>query len=243
MRVFGISDLHLSLARPKPMEKFGPAWRDHPGPLARYWREQVSPSDLVLIPGDISWALKLEEAMPDLRFIADLPGEKVFVPGNHDFWWPSLSKLRMVAPEGLRFVRGDAIDFDGVAVGGTRLWLFSFVDWSALADGWNVEKGENAPKIRRRELLRMERSLEALDGQGAEIKIFMTHFPPVGPDGGSNEITERLAGHGVDLCVFGHLHNKPERPMDPFDRMVDGVRCVLVSCDVIGFHPLLLHTA
>ena len=75
MRVFGISDLHLSLARPKPMEKFGPAWRDHPGPLARYWREQVSPSDLVLIPADISWALKLEEAMPDLRFIADLPGE------------------------------------------------------------------------------------------------------------------------------------------------------------------------
>lgn len=240
MRVFGIGDLHLSLGRPKPMERFGPGWAGHPERLEARWRARVHPSDLVLIPGDISWAMKLEDALPDLAFIDGLPGRKVMIPGNHDFWWPSMSKLRKEAPEGLCFLWNDAVVYDGVAVGGTRLWSFPFVDWSGLAGGQGPEREENQETIRHRAILRLERSLKSLDRLTAETRVVMTHFPPVGPEAAPNPLTERLSDHGVDLCVFGHLHQGLEHPLEGFDCVLKGVRYVLVSCDVIEFRPRLL---
>lgn len=113
MRVFAIADPHLSSAHPKPMTVFGDTWAGHPEAFFRGWRRTVADDDLVLVPGDISWAMSLEDALGDLRAIAALPGRKVLLRGNHDYWWPSVSKLRAALPEGMYALQNDALRFGG----------------------------------------------------------------------------------------------------------------------------------
>ncbi len=122
MKVFAIGDLHLSGAVDKPMDVFGVAWDKHFLRIQTYWRERVATEDVVLIPGDISWAMHLDEAKPDLEFIANLPGEKILVRGNHDYWWNSLSKVRAALPPTIRALQNDSIRFDGVSIAGSRGW-------------------------------------------------------------------------------------------------------------------------
>src|SRR5690554_4132578 len=117
MRLFAIADPHLSRARPKPMDVFGGNWEGHPNAFFDGWRETVEEGDLVLVPGDVSWAMRLEEALPEL------PGRKVLLRGNHDYWWPSISKLRRALPEGMYAIQNDALALDGVVVSGTRGWV------------------------------------------------------------------------------------------------------------------------
>ena len=125
MKIFAISDLHLSFADTvdKPMDKFGPEWTDHARRLKESWFSIVSNEDTVIIPGDISWGMSLEEAMPDLEFIDTLPGRKVLLRGNHDFWWSSMKKMRGLFPT-LSFIQNDAVDLGEYVICGTRGWNF-----------------------------------------------------------------------------------------------------------------------
>ena len=124
MRVYAIADPHLSRVHPKPMTVFGAGWEGHPEAFFRGWREVVGEEDLVVVPGDISWAMRLSEAIPDLLDLARLPGRKVLLKGNHDYWWPSISRLRAALPPGMYALQNDALVVDGVAVAGTRGWQY-----------------------------------------------------------------------------------------------------------------------
>ena len=123
MKLFAIADLHLSFAVNKPMDVFGQAWENHPEKIRREWLETVGQEDVVLIPGDISWAMRLSEAQPDFAFLQELPGTKVIIRGNHDYWWSSLSKVRQALPPSVIPLQNTSAVFGGVGIAGTRLWI------------------------------------------------------------------------------------------------------------------------
>ncbi len=174
MSVFAIGDLHLSFASPKLMDVFGPEWEGHAPKLEANWRETVSGDDLVLIPGDLSWAMHLEDAKADLDWLARLPGKKVLLRGNHDYWWDSISKIRrMLTGTGIYVLQNDCVFLDGTCVAGTRLWkapgfkLRSFPLRPQTVTAMEVVKErktspEDDERIWRRELGRLRLSLSAM---------------------------------------------------------------------------------
>jgi uncharacterized protein len=221
MRVFAIADPHLSRVHPKPMTIFGPAWQGHPEAFFRGWREVVGPEDLVIVAGDISWAMRLSEAIPDLLDLASLPGRKVLLKGNHDYWWPSISRLRAVLPEGMYALQNDALVLDGVAVTGTRGWEYP-------------PKTPEDEKIFAREVERLGLSLKALKGQPYATWSWPSHFPPFGPGGEASPLLEMAAEAGPSAIVYGHLHGAdPER----LPQAYRGIPLHLVAADALGFRP------
>lgn len=225
MRCFAISDLHLSFTSNKPMDRFGDHWARHWEKIERSWRERISEEDLVLVPGDHSWALKLEHAGPDLEFIQNLPGHKVLVRGNHDYWWQSLGKVRKRFP-GLHFLQNDAIRIGQVALCGTRGWDLP---------GSNGFEDAEDEKIYRRELERLKLALEALD-KDAAVRVALLHYPPLFPYRRESEFTQLLQAFKIDICVYGHLHRAGGHK--PFQGLQNGVHYYLVSCDMIDFEPI-----
>lgn len=247
MAVWAIADLHLSFGVPnKKMDVFGPQWIDYTKKIEQNWRASVSPEDLVLIPGDISWALHLVEALPDLQWIDSLPGTKVMIKGNHDFWWNSLSKVKSILPPSCHLIQNDSWMWNGFAIAGTRLWdvpglnFNTVIDYKALADksAQLTEKDESpeSQRIFQRELGRLETSLKSMNRQ-AHQRIVMTHYPPIGFDLQETEVSRMLEKYKIDVCVFGHLHNvKPG--MKLFGHR-GGVDYYLTACDFLpDFRPL-----
>lgn len=228
MRVLAIADPHLSRRAPKPMGIFGPGWEGHPEAFFEGWREVVREDDLVLVPGDLSWALRLEDALPDLEDIAALPGTKVILRGNHDYWWPSISRLRRALPAGMRAVQNDAVLEDGVVVAGTRGWT------CPGSHGFD----EQDEKIYRREVQRLELSLEAAKALRGDARAFvvMLHFPPTNNRLEPSGFTELLTAARPDAVVFGHVHGAVAGPVAP-DL---GVPMHFVAADQIGFRPELV---
>lgn len=224
MRVFAIADPHLSRVHPKPMTIFGPGWAGHPEAFFRGWRRVVGPEDLVLVPGDISWAMRLGEALPDLLDLAALPGKKVLLKGNHDYWWPSISRLRAVLPPGMYALQNDALVLEGVAVAGTRGWQYP------------PETEEDA-RILAREVERLKLSLKALKGQDYGKLVVAFHFPPFGPRGEASPLLELAAEASPQAIVYGHLHG-----VDParLPQAYRGIPLHLVAADVLGFQPKLV---
>ncbi|MCA8960712.1 MAG: metallophosphoesterase [Planctomycetes bacterium] len=260
MRIHAIADLHLSFGVPdKGMDRFGEHWIDHPRKIEDAWRQMVAEGDLVLIPGDISWALRMSQALPDLEFVARLPGRKVICRGNHDYWWTTVAKVRAALPESIAAVGGDAIAIDDVAIAGTRLWDVPGVQYRDAID-WKDGAGSSIspPTLRRteeevardeqiyqRELGRLTRALESLTElreRGADrLGVLLVHYPPIGLDLEPTEVTDRIERCPVDHVVFGHLHSlKPEVPTHLGER--NGVEYHLVSCDAIGFSPVTIAT-
>lgn len=231
MRVFAIGDLHLSFGSgvDKPMDVFGEAWRDHPAHLARAWRAAVGEEDLVLIPGDISWALHLADAKPDLAFIGGLPGRKLLLRGNHDYWWTSLAQVRAALPPSAAALQNEAAAIGGFAIGGTRGWTLPGADGA---------QAEADARIYRRELLRLDLSLSRM---GPGRRIAMLHYPPLDRQCRDTEVTALLERYGVEIAVYAHLHGPAHR--SAFNGVHNGVRYALVSSDYLGFSPLLLAEA
>ena len=122
MKVFAISDLHLSVNNPKPMDIFGPAWENYIEKIFVDWREKVGEEDLVLLAGDFSWAMKLEDSIADFQMLEDLPGKKIIIRGNHDYWWNSISAVRKILPKNFYAIQNDALKFGKFIICGTRLW-------------------------------------------------------------------------------------------------------------------------
>jgi predicted phosphohydrolase len=211
------------------MDIFGDRWKDHPRRIAAAWRERVGDGDIVLIAGDISWAMKLDEALPDLRWIAELPGRKVLSKGNHDYWWESTGRVRRQLPATLAIVQGDALDLGETVVCGTRGWI------TPETPGFKPSEDQT---VYNRELARLDLTLAAARKLAGAVKpvVVMIHYPPF-LDSKPTEFARRIAASGAAACIYGHLH----RPYDwsmATQGLVDGVYYQLTSCDYLGFGPV-----
>lgn len=221
MDIYAIGDLHLPGGDKKPMEVFGAHWEGHFARISKDWCERVTQEDVVLIPGDISWAMQVEDALPDLEAIGRLPGKKILLRGNHDYWWCGISRLREILPQGMYAVQNDAMRLGDTAFCGTR--------------GWTLPASQAAEdeKIYARELLRMEMSLERAKKLGADRIVVMCHYPPLGDRGEETRLSQLLARYEVDDVVYGHLHGASLR--GAVTGVYSGVRYHCVSCDGLGF--------
>ena len=240
VRVFGISDLHLSFSKHKPMDEFGSHWENHPDKIRDSWLELVYPDDIVLIPGDHSWASKLQEAIPDLFFIDRLPGRKVIVKGNHDFWWQGVKKLDDVLDNtSISAIRNNCVTIDiedkNIRLGfiGTRGF-----DFDRVGDMENSEIYES--KYFLRETNRLQLSIDDMKKKNPTRVVALMHFPPFrNVWGGRTPFTRMFSEAGVTDCVYGHLHY-PKTQKKAFQKELDGVIYHLVPCDYLDFIPKLL---
>ncbi|WP_216319428.1 metallophosphoesterase [Deinococcus aestuarii] len=229
MRVYAIADLHLATVTPKPMTVFGPNWAGHPDAIFREWREVVRGEDLVLLPGDLSWAMRLPDALVDLDRVAELPGTKVLLRGNHDYWWTSAAKLRAALPPGMLAVQNDAVRVGKVVVCGSRGWL---------TPGYEP-LGEDDERLLNREAERLRLSTQAAARlrHPGDALILMLHYPPASPPYPPNPLTAVIEAARPNLVVYGHLHGvNPERSL----RHVGAVPAHLVAADGLKFRPKLL---
>ncbi|MBR6966557.1 MAG: metallophosphoesterase [Clostridia bacterium] len=231
MRLFAIGDLHMPGGDDKPMDVFGSQWDRHFFHISEAWRSMVREEDTVLIPGDISWAMSLEHAIPDLQAIAALPGRKILCKGNHEYWWSSISRLRAALPENMTALQFDAVDLGPCIVCGTRGWSYP-TDRSPLSP--------EDEKIFRRELQRLELALEKAEALDREKPILvMMHFPPRMAEDAESPFTRKLEAHSrVKTVVYGHLHGAAFALGISGEH--HGIRFWPVSCDGIGFHPVEL---
>jgi len=245
MAVWTLADLHLAFGAPeKSMEVFGPDWKDYGNRIQDNWRQVIGQEDLVLIPGDISWSMKFENALIDLNWIDALPGTKLIIKGNHDYWWPSNKKLQEGLPPSIHYVQNNAFLWNDIAIGGTRLWdtpEYSFEEITTFQEN-PLEKPkkidpEQTEKIFLRELERLRLSLSQLDAS-AKIRIVMTHYPPISADLKPSRASQILEEFNINICTFGHLHNiKKDRPI--FGEK-NGILYAFASCDYLACKPLLL---
>lgn len=227
MKVFAVSDPHLSFTAEKPMSIFGAVWENHWEAIAADWSEKVGADDIVLLPGDISWGMTTDEARKDLETIGAMPGKKIYVKGNHDYWWGSLSKIRGILPEGSYCIQNDALKFGKFIFCGSRGWSVPEI---------GVKPDPNDEKLLRREQLRLELSLKAAEklatGDPQEIKIGMMHFPPFDSRMSSTPFTDLFAKYGVKKVVYGHLHGQKCRA--ELRSIKNDVEYYLTSCDITG---------
>ena len=220
MDIYAISDLHLSFSEDKPMDIFGACWEGHWQKICDDWKSKVKDEDVVLIAGDISWAMTLENALLDIAEIAKLPGKKVIIKGNHDYWWNSISKIRKALPKDFYVVQNDAIKFDDVIICGSRLWN--------LTNQSSADK-----KINEREKIRLELSLDCAQGLKEESDriLVMCHYPPFDVALSDSPYTEIIEKYGVDSVIYGHLHGKDCRAVKYLEK--NGVKYYLTSCDQV----------
>lgn len=228
MRIYAIADLHLSLNGEKPMDIYGGQWIGHTKKIKRNWEAIVEAEDVVLIAGDSSWAMKQEEAIPDLNWIAELPGKKVLIKGNHDLWWTSVAKLNMRYPD-MFFLQNTYYKAGEFAVCGSRGWICP----------GDSEFSEHDRKIYERELGRLRLSLSAAKNAGEERIIGMLHYPPANDDMEDSGFTAIFEEFNVETVVYGHLHGT-----DPYLRGLqgnrNGIEYRLTACDYLNCCPLLL---
>lgn len=224
MNVFAISDLHLSVNNPKPMDIFGPTWEGYLDKIFEDWKKNVSDDDLVLMAGDFSWAMKLEDAVADFEMLKDLPGKKILIRGNHDYWWKSISAVRAILPQNFYAIQNDAIKFGNNIICGTRLWN--------LPDSTKAMTEENE-KIYKRELIRLELTLQSANkirNEGENL-ICMLHYPPYTFKEEDNEVTALLEKNGVNSVVYGHIHAYCKQNLY---LKKNGLDYFLTSCDIVG---------
>lgn len=229
MSLFAIADLHLSLGCDKPMDVFV-GWQDYTSKLEKNWRAIVKDEDTVVIAGDISWAMKLEETAKDFKFIHSLPGNKLIIKGNHDYWWSTKKKidgyLQSNNFDTIQIIHNNAVLVGDVAVCGTRGWLY------------NSETSEDI-KIVNREAGRLNASIDDAERQGGEPIVFL-HYPPVYDESECVEILDVLKKRGIRQCYFGHIHGS-QAAKRAITGEYDGIKMHLISCDHAGFTPVLVR--
>lgn len=245
MTVWAIADLHLSFGVPdKKMDVFGSKWKNHPEKIKSHWLRLIGPEDLVLIPGDISWALHPDEAKQDLDWIHALPGTKVMLKGNHDYWWTSIGKAEKILPPSIHLIQNNAFRWKDVGICGTRLWdtpeysfdgVIDYLDTPETKKLVHAEQHQDDKKIFARELQRLELSLKELPGN-VRTRIAMTHYPPIDAEMQPSQASLLLEKYKIQICVFGHLHNVRHEAL-PFG-IKNGVRYVLTAADYLDFCPI-----
>ena len=238
MSLFSIADLHLSFSAEKPMDIFGKRWTNHAEKLEKRWRAVVSENDTVVVPGDISWALSLDEARADLEFIDSLPGKKLIGKGNHDYWWGTLTKMKAALLEwgttSIDFLYNNAIAAEGYVICGTRGWYIE-------------EKYQNTPapadydKIVAREAARLELSLiEAEKIANGRTILAYFHFPPVYRNFVCRELIAVLEKHGITNCYYGHIHGAYTCPRTvAYKTGIGDIFFTMISADYLDFIPMI----
>ena len=225
MNIYAISDLHLSFSSDKPMSVFGAGWENHFEKIKKDWLEKVTPDDIVLIAGDISWAMKLSDAETDLKAIATLPGRKVLIRGNHDFWWSGIGKVRQSAPDNsFYFLNIDACKIDDFVFVGSRGW----------ACPGSPDYSEQDKKLYLREAERFKLAFaeaENLKKDGDKV-IALIHYPPFTQKKEDTLFSQLFEEKKVDKVVFGHIHGNT---FFPFKTEKNGVEYLLTSCDKTEF--------
>jgi uncharacterized protein len=243
MTVWALSDPHLSFGtQGKSMEVFGSVWENYQQKIETHWRECITDKDLVLIPGDISWAMTIDQALVDLKWIDALPGKKVILKGNHDYWWPSNAKLSAILPPSIAFINNNTYLWNDVAIGGVRLWdstEYNFNAYITFKENTREKKTtpnpEHDKKIFDKDLQRLRRSLEMLDSN-AKYRVALTHYPPIGADLQPSIVSRLLEEFKITHCVFGHLHSVTRGTL-PFGKK-NGVQYIFTSGDYIDFKPV-----
>lgn len=225
MSIYTISDLHLSLGMDKPMDIFGNNWKNHEKKIRDNWIKKVKKEDLVLLPGDFSWAMYIEDAKKDFEYLNELPGTKLLLKGNHDYWWESIKKMREFLKnnnfKNIDFIYNNSYIWENKIIVGTR--------------GWS-EQEENPEKIIRRENLRLEMSIkDGLQrfGEDKEIIVCM-HYPPF--NGYTKEelnLVKTMKKYNTKICIYGHVHGEVGK--DAKQGMIDGIRFIMASSDQTNF--------
>ena len=223
MKVFAISDLHLSINNPKPMDIFGEVWEGYVEKIFEDWKVKVSEDDLVLLCGDFSWAMKLEDTKKDFEILSTLPGKKIIIRGNHDYWWKSISGVREFLPENFYAIQNDAIKFGNVVLCGTRGWTVAERNQTLLPED---------EKIFKREVIRLDLTLASANKikEEGDVVICMLHYPPFNFFHDDCEMTELIKKYNVDAVVYGHLHSV-KNPSLVVKK--DNIPYYLSSCDEI----------
>ena len=229
MAVYTIADLHLSLDGKKPMDVF-PGWNDYVSRLTKNWNALVTPQDTVVIAGDISWAMKLEDADLDFAYLDRLPGKKLLLKGNHDYWWSTRNKIETYLTDRgfstLSIVHNSAVPVGEIAVCGTRGWLY------------NAETPEDQ-KIVNREVGRLTTSLKEAESLGLRPVVFL-HYPPLYDDQRCEEILNVLKEWNIRDCYFGHIHGSQAAKRAVVGEY-SGIKMHLISCDTVQFTPVLVR--
>ena len=229
MSLFAIADFHLSLGTDKPMDVFG-GWDNYVERLRENWLKLINDDDTVVVAGDISWAMKLSETEKDFEFIDSLPGTKILIKGNHDYWWDTVSKINRNLAEhkfdSIKILFNNSFIVDDYAVCGTR--------------GWTLDSESDEDKrILSRECGRLRMSLDSAQSSGKEPVVFL-HYPPIFGSQKQNEILDILAEYNVKKCYYGHIHGR-NLIKAAFNGEYNGINFKLISCDALGFMPALVR--
>ena len=231
MNIYAIGDLHLSFSADKPMDIFGGNWEGHFDKIKTDWLEKVTKDDIVLIPGDISWAMKLSDAVKDLEELACLPGKKIFIRGNHDYWWNGIGKLRAVAPDdSFYFLQTDSVKIDNFIFVGSRGWTCP----------GSPDFTEQDQKLYLREAERFKlafKEVEKYKTVGDRI-VALIHYPPFTLKNEETLFTKLFEENGVEKVVFGHLHGATYFPLKTQKR---GIEYLLSSCDKVAFRLVKVY--
>ena len=223
MKVYAISDLHLSAVDNKPMDVFGAHWENHFERISADWQSRVSPEDIVLLPGDLSWAIALDGAKPDIERVGALNGRKILIRGNHDYWWSSISRVREALPQNMYALQNDALQLDGITFCGTRGWILP-------CDGWDTDD----ERIYKRELGRLKMSLEQASRLSPPEKIVcLVHYPPLTEANADTEVCRLIESFHMKHVGYGHLHGAALK--GAFRGEHNGVRYYQASCDGTDF--------
>ena len=234
MSIYVIADLHLSFEKEKPMSIFGDNWENHANKIKNNWKNKVTNNDYVILPGDFSWAMHLKETYKDFQYLNELPGKKILLKGNHDYWWTTLKNMREFVKENnfenIDFLYNNSYLVEDKIIVGTR--------------GWNILDTDNSKKMIKRECNRLELSLkDGIEkyGNQREIIAFM-HYPPVTQsllsNNGESEFIDLMKKYNIKRCYYGHLHGQAHK--DAIEGNVEGIELNLISADYLDFDLLKL---
>jgi len=237
MSIYIIGDLHLSFSEDKPMSVFGLNWEGHSDKIKQDWIEKVKPEDTVILAGDFSWATYLEDTYNDFSYLNGLPGKKILLKGNHDYWWTTLTSMKRYLEENkienIDFLYNNSFEIEDKIIVGTR--------------GWTLNDTENSSKMIAREALRLELSIKDAEekyGKDKEI-IAIMHYPPISSNSKKNEYTydskflDIMKKYNIKKCYYGHLHGLSHK--DAIEGIIDGIEFKLISSDYLDFklHKIL----
>lgn len=228
MAIYVIGDLHLSFNTNKPMDIFGQNWQNYEEKIKLDWLSKVKPEDAVILPGDFSWAMYLDETDKDFEFINDLPGKKFLLKGNHDYWWTTVTSMRRYIQEqgfeNIDFLYNNSYEFENKIIAGTK--------------GWNISEDQEDIRLTKREVARLELSIKdgiSKYGENKEIVVFM-HYPPLTKNYMNTDYTRLMKKYNIKRCYYGHLH--ASSISDAIEGNVDGIEYKLVSSDGLDFKLL-----
>lgn len=225
MAIYTIADLHLSFNTDKPMDVFGQNWQNYEEKVKQDWELKVKEEDTVILPGDFSWAMYLNETEKDFEFVNKLPGRKILLKGNHDYWWTTVTSMRKYIKEkgfeNIDFLYNNSYEYENKIIVGTR--------------GWNISEEQEDIRLTKREVHRLELSIRdgiSKYGEDKEIIVFM-HYPPVTKKYVNTDYMKIMKKYNVKRCFYGHLHSTSIQ--DAVEGEVDGIRLKLVSSDALNF--------